>query len=173
VYALVWMMIGMMAKYKGDFTLSRESFKKVLPLFQEMGDIHRATMIQSEFGHMERYEGNLDQAEQVYRETILVWQKIGHRAAVANQLEFFAFIATARGQDEQAARLLGAAEALREKINIQMSPFERIEYDKQVDDLRGRVPEKVFSTLWAEGRLLPMEKAVQLATTDYADEKKD
>jgi predicted ATPase len=169
VYALVWMMIGMMAKYKGDFTLSRESFKKVLPLFREMGDIHRATMIQSEFGHMERYEGNIDQAEQVYRETILVWQKIGHRAAVANQLEFFAFIALAHGQDERAARLLGAAEALREKIKIQMSPFERIEYDKQVSDLRGRMPEKAFSSLWAEGRRMPMEQAVTFATTDTAD----
>jgi predicted ATPase/class 3 adenylate cyclase len=162
-YALVWMMIGMMAKYKGDFTLSRESFKKVLPLFREMGDIHRATMIKSEFGHMERYEGNINQAEQVYRETILVWQKIGHRAAVANQLEFFAFIAIAHKEDERAARLLGAAEALREKINIQMSPYERVEYDQQVARLRGRMQAEIFSTLWAEGRLLPMEQAVAFA----------
>ncbi len=176
-YALVSLGIGMVAKYKGDFALSRESFRKILPLFREMGDIHRATMIQSEFGHMERYEGNLDQAEQVYRETILVWQKIGHRAAVANQLEFFAFIAMAHKQDDRAARLLGAAEVLREKINIQMSPFERIEYDQQVSDLRGRMPEKAFSSLWAEGRRMPMEQAVTFATTDttdyadYADEK--
>jgi hypothetical protein len=168
-YALVSLGIGMVAKYKGDFALSRESFLKILPLFREMGDIHRATMIQSEFGHMERYEGNIDQAEQVYRETILVWQKIGHRAAVANQLEFFAFIAIAHKQDERAARLLGAAEALREKIKIQMSPFERIEYDKQVSDLRGRMPEKAFSTWWAEGRRMPMEQAVTFATTDTAD----
>ena len=101
-----------------------------------MGDIQRVTMIQSEFGHMERYEGNFDKAEQVYRETILVWQKIGHRAAVANQLESLAFISIAHEKGERAARLLGAAEALREKINIPMSQFERIEYDKQVSELR-------------------------------------
>ncbi len=162
-YALVLLEFGMVAKYKGDFALSRDNFRKILPLFREMGDIHRATMIQSEFGHMDRYEGHLDQAEQVYRETILVWKKIGHRAAVANQLEFFAFIAIAHKEDKRAARLLGAAEALREKINIQMSPFERVEYDQQVSGLRSRMPETAFSTLWAQGRLLPMEQAVALA----------
>ncbi len=162
-YAIIMLGLGMMAKYKGDFATSRENFKDILPLFQEMEDIQRVTMIQSEFGHMDRYEGQLDKAEQAYRETILVWQKIGHGAAVANQLEFIAFIAMAHAQDERAARLLGAAEALREKIKIQMSQFERTEYDQQVDKLRGRMPAELFSTLWAKGRLLPMEQAVALA----------
>ena len=53
----------MVAKYKGDFKVSRENFRNVLPLFIEMGDNQRANMILSEFGHMDRYEGNLDQAE--------------------------------------------------------------------------------------------------------------
>ena len=63
-------------------------------------------MIQSELGHMERYEGHLDQAEQVYRQTIPVWQKIGHQAAVANQLECLAFIAIAHQQVERAAEIV-------------------------------------------------------------------
>ena len=94
-YAIILLGIGMVAKYKGDFKLARENLGNILPLFREMGDIQRVTMIQSEFGHMERYEGNIDKAEQAYRETILAWQKIGHRAAVANQLECLAFIAIA------------------------------------------------------------------------------
>jgi hypothetical protein len=120
-------------------------------------------MIQSEFGHIERYEGNLDEAEQAYRETLPVWQKLGHRAAVANQLECLAFIAIAHEQAERAAKLLGAAEALREKINIPMSPFERVEYDKLVAELRKGVDEKAFSNLWSEGRGMTMEQAIQSA----------
>lgn len=162
-YALILLGIGMVAKFKGDYEFSRESFGKVLPLFQEMGDIQRANMIQSEFGHMERYEGNIDKAEQVYRDTILVWQKLGHRAAVANQLEFLAYIAITREQVDRTARLLGAAEALREVINIQMSQFERTEYDQQVAGLRRGMDEKTFLELWSEGRLMTMEQAVQLA----------
>jgi predicted ATPase/class 3 adenylate cyclase len=162
-YAIILLVMGMVAKYKGDLKFSRESLGNILPLFREMGDIQRVNMIQSELGHMERYEGNFDKAEQVYRETILVWQKIGHRAAVANQLESLAFIASAHAQGERAVRLLGAAEALREKINIQMSQFERIEYDKQITELRNSMDEKAFSNLWSEGRLMTMEQAVQFA----------
>ncbi len=162
-YALVFLGIGMMAKYKGEFAFSRETLRNILPLFVEMGDTHQETMIQSELGHMERYEGHLEKAEQIYRATILVWQRIGHRAAVANQLESLAFIASANDQVERAARLLGAAEALREKINIQMSQFERSEYDRQVAGLRICLAEPVFSNLWSEGRLMTMEQAIQLA----------
>jgi hypothetical protein len=128
-----------------------------------MEDNHRVTMVQSELGHMDRYEGNLDEAEQAYRETILEWQKIGHRAAVANQLESLAFIAITHEEGERAARLLGAAEALREKINIEMSHFERIEYTQQVTDLRNGMDEKAFSNLWSEGRAMTMEQAIQFA----------
>jgi hypothetical protein len=162
-YALVFLGIGMMAKYKGDFAFSRETLGNILPLFVEMGDVHQETMIQSEMGHMERYEGHLEKAEQIYCATILVWQRIGHRAAVANQLESLAFIASANEQVERAARVLGAAEALREKINIQMSQFERSEYDKQVAGLRNCLGEPAFSNLWSEGRLMTMEQAVEFA----------
>jgi hypothetical protein len=135
----------------------------VLPLFQEMGDNQRANMILSEYGHMERYEGHLERAEGIYRETILIWQRIGHRAAVANQLEVLAFIAAAHGQGERAARLLGAAESLREQIHIPMSQFEQVEYDQQLAALRAGLDEKVFADCWARGRAMTMEQAVQSA----------
>ena len=112
---------------------------------------------------MDRYEGNLEEARQAYRETIPVWQKIGHRAAVANQLESMAFIAIAQSKQEHAARLLGAAEALREKVCIEMSQLERAEYDKQVAGLRKSMNETAFSLRWSEGRLMTMNQAVQLA----------
>lgn len=162
-YAIIMLGVGMVAKYKGDYELSREYLGNILPLFRAMGDVQRVNMIQSEFGHMERYEGNIDRAEQAYRETILAWQKIGHDAAVANQLECLAFIAIARDLGERADKLLGAAEALREEVNIQMSQFERIEYDKQVIKLRNGMDEEVFANLWSEGRAMSMEQAIGFA----------
>jgi len=162
-YAIVLLGIGLAAKYKGDFKFSRENLEKILPLYQAMNDTHRVMMIMSEFGHMDRYEGKLDQAERAYRQTIAVWLKIGHRAAVANQLECLAFIAIAHEQGARAVKLLGAAEALREKIRIPMSSFERSEYDRSVAQLRAMLPEAEFNALWNAGRALTMEQGVELA----------
>jgi len=91
------------------------------------------------------------------------WQKIGHRAAIAHQLECFAFIAKAQEEDERAARLFGAAEALRENINIPMMPTERPEYDREGSDLRANMDEAAFAKAWAEGRALTMDQAIAYA----------
>ncbi len=86
-----------------------------------------------------------------YRETIPEWQKMGHRSAVAHQMESMAFIFKALEQTDRAARLLGAAEALRQKIEIDMTPPEREEYEKEVADLKVNMDEKELTSLWMEG----------------------
>ena len=150
------------AMYRGDYTAARDRFLKCLPLFEAIKDEHRVNMIHSEFAHIERYEGRYAQAKEGYRKTILVWQKLGHRAAVAHQFESFAMIAIAESQHERAAQLFGAAEILREKINIHMTPPEHVEYEKQVAKLHASInDDSRFKALWSEGRTMTMEQAIQ------------
>jgi tetratricopeptide (TPR) repeat protein len=118
-------------------------------------------MVQSELAHIERLQGQYQQAIELYRETILEWQRLGHRAAIAHQLECFAFIAKAQGEVERAYKLLGAAEALREKINIAMTPQERDEYERAIADLKSNLDEEQYTSLWSEGRSMTMEQAIQ------------
>jgi predicted ATPase/class 3 adenylate cyclase len=158
---------GRGAMFRGDYAIARERFAYCLPLFIEMKDEHRANMIHSELAHMDRYEGKIQQALASYRQTIVVWQKLGHRAAVAHQLECFAYVAKAQEQPGRALLLLGAAEGLREKINIHMHPHEHNEYDREVLDLRTGMDEQQFRTLWGQGRALTMEEAVELALSNY------
>jgi len=155
--------LGFFAKTIGDYEQARSRFRTCFPIFLELGDTHRINMIQSELAHIEREQGHYEQAIPMYRETILEWQRLGHRAAVANQLECFAFIAKAEEQPERAAKLLGTAEALRKKINIQMTDIERVEYDRQVADLKSNTDDREFSIHWSEGRSMTMEQAIELA----------
>jgi len=85
------------------------------------------------------------------------------RAAIAHQLECFAFIAIADEEPERAIKLFSAAEALREKINSQMTDYEQIEYDQSIAQLRSMLAEMEFNSLWAEGRAMTMEGAIALA----------
>jgi anthranilate/para-aminobenzoate synthase component II len=151
------------AIYRRDYAIARERLMYCLPFFIEMKDEHRVNMVNSEFAHMDRYEGKFHEAEERYRKTIRIWQKLGHRAAVAHQLECIAFLAKVHEEPERALHLLGAAEILREKIKIQMQPPEREEYESEVADLRASVTEQEFTRLWAQGRALTREQAIQLA----------
>ena len=160
--------LGFFARSIGDYDQARSRFRACLPVFLEFGDKHRINMIQSELAHIEREQGQYRQAISMYRETILEWQRLGHRAAIAHQLECFAFIAKAQEQPERAAKLFGAAEALREKINIAMMPQERIEYEREVTDLRAGMDESVFNSAWAQGRAMTMEEAIEVSQREWA-----
>lgn len=162
-YAMVLFAIGMGARFQGRFADAREKFSILLPIFANMGDHHRTNMIHSEVAHMERLEGRHAKAAQMYRDTIVEWKRLGHRAAVANQLECFAFVAQTQAQPDRAAKLFGAAEALRNLINIPISGMEQVEYDRKVGALRARLNADEFKTMWAAGRPLTMEQAIEFA----------
>jgi hypothetical protein len=82
---------------------------------------------------------------------------------VANQLECFAFIAVARGEGARAARLLGAAEAIREAAAAPMTAFEREEHDAAVGRSRAGLDASAFESTWTAGRLMSEDAAVAFA----------
>jgi predicted ATPase/class 3 adenylate cyclase len=155
--------MAMSATFLGNHAEARSRFSALGPRFAELGDQHRLNMVRSELAHIDRKEGQLDKGEAVYRETILEWKRLGHRAAIAHQLECFASIAQIRGNHARAARLNGAAEALRERIAISMTPAERVEYDERVSALRAAMEETAFGAAWAEGRQMGMDQAIAYA----------
>ncbi len=157
------------ALLRGDYADARARFAKALPVFEKIGDVHRVNMVKSWMAHMQRQEGNHQQAAAEYRKTILVWQKLGHRGAIAHQLESFAFVSVALQQAERAAQLFGAAEILREKIGMPMDPEERVEYDSQVASLRTSMDEKALVSAWSTGRSMTMDQAISYAVS-HSDE---
>jgi non-specific serine/threonine protein kinase len=147
----------------GNFPEAKARLEKSLELFQKIGEKTQVNMARSELAHIERRQGNYEQAALLYRTTLPAWQNLGRREAVAHQLESIAFIAAAQGSYDQAAQLLGAAEALRDLIQIPMTPMEREEYDRNLADLRSHMEEQSFAAGWAKGRSMTMDEAIVCA----------
>jgi hypothetical protein len=158
--------MALAAKYMHRFDEARSNLAICLPIFRDMGDRHRVNMVQSEVAHMEREEGHYEKAEQMYRGTIVEWQRLGHRAAVAHQLECLAFIAKVHENEERAATLFGAAAALREQIEIPMTMIERIEYNREIADLRAGMDRSVFDSAWIQGRAMTIDEAIEYSLID-------
>jgi predicted ATPase len=156
-------MRGRAAAFTGRLTDARRWFAESIELFTSFGDHRFANVARSELAHALRHAGLLDEAETAYRATIQVWLDGGNRGAIANQLESFAFLRLARGEAERAARLLGAAEAIRDVASAPMTDFEREEYDARVGELRAALGEAALATAWAVGRAMSVNDAVALA----------
>jgi hypothetical protein len=103
-------------------------------------------------------------------EALLLSRDIGTRELVAAELECLAWVAAALGQQERAARLCGAAEALREMLGAPLPPDERAGHDQAVHAMRAALGEETFAATWAAGQALPLEQAIALALEGLADE---
>ena len=147
----------------GNIGEARAAFDEAFAAYTELGDDRFALVARSDLGHALRAAGELDEAEAVYRGTIHGWAHLGNRGAISNQLESFAFLAVRRGQLERAARLLGAAEALRDASGATMVPYERAEYEAVTADLRTRLDGSTLKSEWASGRSMDMLAAADLA----------
>lgn len=118
---------------------------------------------QSELAHALRRAGQTDPAVVEYRQTIRGWQQSGNRGAVANQLESFGFLARARGDGVRAARLFGAAEAIREVAEAPMTALEGEEYGAEISRLREELDVGTLASAWTEGRQMGADEAVAFA----------
>ncbi|HEX5849247.1 MAG TPA: LuxR C-terminal-related transcriptional regulator [Rubrobacter sp.] len=90
---------------------------------------------------------------------------------VSGLLNVSAVLASVRGQPTEAARLWGAAESLRESLNISLAPIERSYYDPPIEAARLRVDGATWAAARAEGRAMSTEQAVEHALQEQMPEE--
>jgi DNA-binding CsgD family transcriptional regulator len=83
-----------------------------------------------------------------------------------------AVLGTNSDQHLSAARLLGAAEALRQRIGAVRFTIYAADYDANVALLRNSLGEAEFDTAWAEGAALSAEEALAYAQRGRGERKR-
>ncbi len=155
--------MGMDERMRGHYDTARKIFEEGLEMFRRLHSKNFVLVMRSELGHIERSTGNLTQARAIYGETIKGWQDLGNRSAIAHQLECFGLLSLVDEEPQRAVKLFGAAEALRERIQAPMTDYERVEYNQATARVRSMLTESEFKSLWADGRSLTMEQAIEFA----------
>jgi hypothetical protein len=157
---------GRLLGRQGETDAAAERFGYASARFAEIGDERLGLAARSDLGHALRRGGRFADAMAIYRETIGGWVHLGHRGAVANQLENIGYVALETGRPERAAQLLGAAEAIRAAVGASMAMEEGPEYESFVGRLREALDEPTLGAAWDAGRGLSLPAAVALARAD-------
>jgi non-specific serine/threonine protein kinase len=157
--------LGRDARERHELNEAQMYFEKGLALARQRKSALYIAVMESELAHLAREQWQLTEAKTAYRRLIGIWKEFGHLSAVAHQLECFGFIAQAEHDPQRGARLLAAAEILRENIHIPMTVVEQVEYAAAVAELREQLGAGAFATDWAQGRTMDMERAIQYAVT--------
>jgi hypothetical protein len=147
----------------GDLVTARAGFKESAEIAMKMGNKRIVYSSQSEFAHILRAHGELEEALATYRDLLPKWKDLGHRPAVAHELECVAYILIRKEEPVRAATLLGAAQSLRESIDSVMTVAERAEYEKEIAALHAGMQDADFEHSWSQGRALSIEQAIAYA----------
>lgn len=111
-------------------------------------------------GKVEAARGDYAFARTLYEESLAMAQEIGDRELIASGLEGLASVVAAQGTLTWAARLWGAAEALREAIGAPLQPIEWADYEQAVATARDHLGEETFASAWTQGRAMTAEQAL-------------
>lgn len=85
------------------------------------------------------------------------------RPDVIESLEGHADAAVAKAAPRRAARLWGAADALRQETGSTRTVHESIAYERQVKAVRAILTAEAFDLAWDEGRAMSLDDAVRYA----------
>src|SRR5262249_46583782 len=108
-------------------------------------------------------------------ESLQLRRALGNRLAIAECFEGFAALSSVAGRPRRAARLYGAAEALRETTGVKMAdPADRAGRDRQGEGGGKRARGQTFAAEWFAGREMSSDEAIRLAlrlgSADGADD---
>ena len=109
---------------------------------------------------MRAYQGDLEAAEQLYRESFVILLEIHDREFVPSCLEGLATAKARQSELAWAARLWGSAEAQREAIGTPIAPIYLAGYQQAVANARIQLGEEAFARAWSQGRAMTPEQAL-------------
>jgi predicted ATPase/DNA-binding CsgD family transcriptional regulator len=155
--------MGMVALGRGDYSAARLRIEEARQILSSLGDRRGVGKMNTALGDVAFNQGDRDAAYSLYEDALKDLKDLEDKWWIAWCLEGMAGVAAAQKQPEQAARLFGAAAALREAIGAPRPPAFRGYHECNVAAVRERLDEEGFAAAWEEGRAMTTEQAIDYA----------
>jgi predicted ATPase/DNA-binding SARP family transcriptional activator/DNA-binding CsgD family transcriptional regulator len=151
---------------RGDHERAATLLEESLTLSQEVVDKSTVSGALLGLGIAATLRDEPEHGKVLLKESLAIDVELGSKIDIAEDLEGLAEAAGALGQHFRAARLWGAAAALREDIGVPWRSAERLLHELQLAVARSELDETVWERAFAEGRAMGMEEAVEYAISE-------
>ncbi len=155
--------MGLAAYWAGDYAEARSLQEESLAIDRELGNRRGIAATLNGLGSIAVKAGDIARARGLNEESLLIHRDLGSRPGIMQLLKSFGILAAAAGEPTRAARLFGAAEALRDEIKTPWSKDEQAEIDSVVPGIRSRLGENTLTKEWAAGRIMSQSQAIDYA----------
>ena len=150
----------------GDRERATALLEESLVLSRKLGDKWVEACCLSSLGIAATLRGDPEQAKALLKKGLAMDVEMGSKADIAEDLEGLAEAAGALEDHPRAARLWGAAFALREAIGIPWWAAERVLHEPLLMAARSQLDEGAWETAFAEGQAIGLEQSVAYAFSE-------
>ncbi len=157
--------LGYAALLRGDHARAAAHLEAALARYRRLGSKLGTGRVLIHLGRGLTEQGEAARALPLLREALDCDRETGNRWYLAEALEAVAATAARLGEPDRAARLWGAAAALREVIGAPVPPPDRAGHDEAVAGVRALLGDDAFAAAVAAGRALAPEEAAAAAAT--------
>jgi predicted ATPase/DNA-binding CsgD family transcriptional regulator len=156
--------LGNTALLAGDYARADAALREGLALARQIEDRWTIWFLLGIFGFVVLDQGDAVLARESFVEVLDLDRSLfGHHRSDVDSIEGLAGVALLSGLPDRAARLLGAAEALREQRNTRgLNPRARAN-EPTIDRMRERLRRAELRQAWSAGRALSPDEALALA----------
>jgi predicted ATPase/class 3 adenylate cyclase len=155
--------LGFNAYFQGEVEAAARYLEEPLTYYRRVDDRESLGIELALAGSIARKQDDLAQAWALQREALSLHWEMGNLHRVAETLQMLAASAAASDQGEAAARLLGAAETLRETIGVPQPVYWRRDTEEAVAPARAALGEERWAAAFSEGQALSLEEAIAQA----------
>lgn len=156
-------LLGRTVLLQGDLERAFALQEECLGLMREIGEEAGLGYALWGLGEARQRQGQADAARGFFAESLLHFQTVAERRGMAHALEGLAKVAV---EANLAARLLGAAERLREEVGAAIEPADRIDRDHHAARIHEAMGDADFADAWASGQAMPLDKTIELALAE-------
>ena len=153
--------LGSTAMVRGDLALARQLKEQSLAIYERLGDHWIIGLILWGLTLVAIAQEDYARAESALADWTQITRDLGNRWILPYILGCHATLALAANKPKRAARLFGAAEALREHLGTQLLGSERTEYEASLASLKELLPESELQESWEAGRLASPWAAIE------------
>jgi predicted ATPase/class 3 adenylate cyclase len=155
--------LGITATDAGDFERAERLFETALALDRKLKDEWAVTVDANNLAIVHFERGDYEQATRMCTQALRGFSKNGDLDGIAESLEVSAGIAGATGDPVSAARLAGAADALRAAAGLPLAPPDRRRFEHWMAEPRAGLPTGDFERNWNEGAAMTPQQATSYA----------
>jgi predicted ATPase/DNA-binding SARP family transcriptional activator len=150
----------------GDYEQAYAILQEALVSAQETGNRMSYLWSRVRLGYVALRAGNLVEAHSLLVETLQDFHKDGYTIGAVFALEGLAALLIATSKPEKAARLIGCADATREKIPDMRPLIEEADMYRNMMAILAKIGPSAFEVVYDEGRAMTLEEAVKYALED-------